>query len=51
MTIREELERRQHTMLSPYASLDENTRGRQRDEPQCIRGIVTAFCTARRSGG
>lgn len=35
MTIREELERRQHTMLSPYACLDENTRGRDRDEPQC----------------
>lgn len=35
MTIREELERRQHTMLSPYACLDENTRGRERDEPQC----------------
>lgn len=35
MTIREELERRQHTMLSPYACLDEQTRGRDRDEPQC----------------
>ncbi|MEY8333329.1 deoxyguanosinetriphosphate triphosphohydrolase [Lachnospiraceae bacterium 47-T17] len=35
MTIREELERRQHTMLSPFACLDENTRGRERDEPQC----------------
>ncbi len=35
MTIREELERRQHTMLSPYACLDENSVGRDRDEPQC----------------
>ncbi len=35
MTIREELERRQHTMLSPYACLDENSIGRDREEPQC----------------
>ena len=35
MTIREELERRQHTMLSPYACLDENSVGRDREEPQC----------------
>ena len=35
MTIREELERRQHTMLSPHACLDENSVGRDREEPQC----------------
>ena len=35
MTIREELERRQHTMLSPYACMDENSIGRDREEPQC----------------
>lgn len=35
MTIREELERRQHTMLSPYACLDENSVGRDREEPPC----------------
>lgn len=35
MTIREELERRQHTMLSPYASMDGNSIGRDREEPQC----------------
>lgn len=35
MTIREELERRQHTMLSPYACMDENSVGRDREEPQC----------------
>jgi dGTPase len=35
MTIREELERRQHTMLSPYACFDENSIGRDREEAQC----------------
>lgn len=35
MTIREELERRQHTMLSPYACMDENSIGGDREEPQC----------------
>ena len=35
MTIREEMERREHTLLSPYATLSENSIGRDRPEPQC----------------
>lgn len=35
MTIREELEKRQRSVLSPYACFDENSRGRDREEPQC----------------
>ncbi len=35
MTIREELELREREYLSPFAALSENSRGRDRDEPQC----------------
>ncbi|MGN0341423.1 MAG: deoxyguanosinetriphosphate triphosphohydrolase [Roseburia sp.] len=35
MTIRERMERMEHEMLSPHASLSENSRGRDREEPQC----------------
>ena len=35
MTIRERMERLEHTALSPYATLSENSIGRDRPEPQC----------------
>ena len=35
MTIREQLEEREIEYLSPYAALSKNTRGREREEPQC----------------
>ncbi|MBM6855387.1 deoxyguanosinetriphosphate triphosphohydrolase [Mediterraneibacter glycyrrhizinilyticus] len=35
MTIREQLEAREEEYLSPYATLSRNTRGREREEPQC----------------
>ncbi len=35
MTIREQLELREREYLSPFAALSENSRGRDRDEPQC----------------
>lgn len=35
MTIREELEQRQLDVLSPYACFDANSKGRDKDEPQC----------------
>ncbi len=35
MTIREELEKMERELLSPYATLSENTRGRERFEEQC----------------
>ncbi len=35
MTIREELELREREYLSPFAALSENSRGRDREEPQC----------------
>lgn len=35
MTIRERMERMEHEMLSPYASLSENSIGRDVPEPQC----------------
>jgi dGTPase len=35
LTIREEIENREAQYLSPYASLSRNSRGRDREEPQC----------------
>ena len=35
VTIREQLEEREVEYLSPYATLSRNSRGRQREEPQC----------------
>lgn len=35
MTIREEMEYLERTYMSPYATLSENTRGRDREEPEC----------------
>ena len=35
MTIREQMEEREHTILSPYASFSDCSRGRERDEEQC----------------
>ena len=35
VTIREQLEKREVEYLSPYATLSRNSRGRQREEPQC----------------
>lgn len=35
MTIREQLEERELEYLSPYATLNKNSKGRMRDEPQC----------------
>lgn len=35
MTIRERMERLEHTALSPYAALSENSIGRDKPEPQC----------------
>lgn len=35
MTIREELERRETEILSPYATLSRNSRGRERKEEEC----------------
>lgn len=35
MTIREEQERQEHRMLSPYAAFSDQSRGRERDEEQC----------------
>ncbi len=35
MTIREQLELREREYLSPFASLSENSRGRDTEEPQC----------------
>lgn len=55
-TIREQAEAREKIMLSPYASLSANTRGRERNEKPCeirpaYRETVTVFCTVRRSEG
>lgn len=35
MTIREQLETREEEYLSPYATLSRNSKGREREEPQC----------------
>lgn len=35
MTIRETIEDMERKTLSPYATLNENSRGREKDEPQC----------------
>lgn len=35
MTIREEMEQREHQILSPYASFSDRSAGRQRDEEPC----------------
>lgn len=35
MTIREEMESLERTYMSPYATLSENSRGRDREEPEC----------------
>nr|WP_330397729.1 deoxyguanosinetriphosphate triphosphohydrolase [Lachnoclostridium sp. An169] len=35
LTIREQIEEREVEYLSPYATLSRNTRGREREEPQC----------------
>ena len=51
MTIRESTELWEKTYLSPYASCSCDSRGRDREEPECdIRGIATASCTVNRSG-
>ena len=40
MTIREEMEYLERTYMSPYATLSENSRGRDREEPECdIRSV------------
>ena len=55
MTIRESTELWEKTYLSPYASCSCDSRGRDREEPECdirpvYRGIATASCTVNRSG-
>lgn len=35
MTIREQIEKREQEILSPFACLSINSRGRDYDEPQC----------------
>ena len=35
MTIREEQEKREHQIFSCYASFSDESRGRDREEPQC----------------
>ena len=35
MTIRERMERMEHEMLSPYAALSENSKGRDYPEAPC----------------
>ena len=35
MTIREEMERREHMLLSPYAAFSDQSEGRDHAEPQC----------------
>lgn len=35
MTIREEIEKKEHEILSPYASFSDESRGRDREEKQC----------------
>ena len=35
MTIREEMEKREHMLLSPYAAFSDQSRGRERQEEQC----------------
>ena len=35
MTIREQIEKREQEILSPYACLSVNSKGRQKEEPQC----------------
>lgn len=35
MTIREQLEERELEYLSPYATLSRDSKGRDREEPQC----------------
>ncbi len=35
MTIREEMEQREHQLLSPYAAFSDRSEGRDRDEPAC----------------
>lgn len=35
MTIREEMEKREHLLLSPYAAFSDESRGREREEEQC----------------
>ena len=45
MTIREELEKREHRILSPYATFSDETRGRDREEEPC--DMRTAFARDR----
>lgn len=35
MTIREEMEKREHALLSPHASFSDESKGREREEEQC----------------
>ena len=56
MTIREQLELSERTYLSSYAMLSQDSRGRDREEPECdirrffsVTGIGS--CTANLSGG
>ena len=35
MTIREEMEHREHALLSPYAAFSDESAGRDREEEQC----------------
>ena len=35
MTIREQIEQMEREMLSPYACLSVNSRGRDKEEPEC----------------
>ena len=55
MTIRERIEQIEADTLSPYACLSINSKGRDREEPQCdIRPVfqraVTVSCTVSLSG-
>lgn len=55
MTIREQIEKREQEILSPFACLSINSRGRDYDEPQCdirpvFSGTGTGYCIARHSG-
>ena len=54
MTIRERMERMEHEMLSPYAALSENSKGRDYPEALVIyvpytRETETVFSTVRHS--
>ena len=50
MNIREEQEKREHLIFSPYASFSDESRGRDRDEEPCIRETETELFIVRHSG-